>query len=833
MAKSNIEKFNASENPRQGEPKIMTGRVEPVEITEELRNSYLDYAMSVIVGRALPDVRDGLKPVHRRILWAMWEAGLTHGAKYRKSANVVGDVLGRFHPHGDAAVYDAMGRMAQDFSMRYPLIDGQGNWGSIDGDSPAAMRYTECRLSSIAEELLTDIDKETVDLIPNYDATRSEPKVLPASVPHLLMNGADGIAVGMATKIPPHNLGELVDAAAHLVDHPKATSEDLMEFIKGPDFPTGGVIYNRKDIIDAYVSGRGKITIRALAEADEDKIVITEIPYQVNKSELITKIAELVQNKKIDGIKDLRDESDKDGLRIVVDLKKDAAPQKVLNQLWNYTDLQKDYYLNMLALSEGLKPRVMSIKDILAAFVDHRREVIRRRAEFDLVRARERAHILEGLAKALAVIDKVIATIKQSKDKEDAHANLVKQFKLSDIQATAILEMRLQTLAALERKKIEDELNEKQNLIKELTLLLKSPEKISKVVKDELIKIKEKFGDSRRTKVVSSGLKEFRMEDLIPQEEAIIMMSRDGYIKRMPPGAVKSQHRGGKGLIGGEVSESDVLAHILRADTHDNILFFTDRGRVLQTKVYEIPVSSRTSKGKAIHNFLELSAQDKVSAIITYNSSAIAASDENAGTAVYLVMATEKGMIKKTALKDFGNVRRSGIIALALKKDDSLKWVRLSSGKDEIILTTVKGKAIRFKESQVRPMGRTAAGVRAIKLNSGDTVSSLDVVRPSDTDKAQLLVVMANGFAKFTALKEYKVQQRGGQGILTARVTSKTGQVVSAHVVVKETELFAASSRGQIIRTKLASIRKTSRAAQGVRIMRVAPGDAIAGTACI
>jgi len=832
MDKRKVGKPAAAGEPRPGGREAVAGRVVPVEITEELRNSYLDYAMSVIVGRALPDVRDGLKPVHRRILWAMWESGLTHSAKYRKSANVVGDVLGRYHPHGDAAVYDAMGRMAQDFSLRYPLIDGQGNWGSVDGDSPAAMRYTECRLSPLAEELLADIDRNTVDFIPNYDATRSEPKVLPSAVPHLLMNGADGIAVGMATKIPPHNLGELVDATTHLVDHPKATSEDLMGFVKGPDFPTGGVIYNRKDIVDAYVSGRGKVTTRALAEVDEDKIVITEIPYQVNKSELITKIAELVQNKKIEGIRDLRDESDKDGLRIAIDLKKDAVPQKVLNQLWNYTDLQKDYHLNMLALSEGLKPRVMSIKDILSAFVDHRREVVRRRAEFDLTRARERAHILEGLAKALDVIDKVIATIKKSKDKEDAHANLVKQFKLSDVQATAILEMRLQTLAALERQKIEDELKEKLKLIAELILLLKSPEKISKVVKDELLKIKDKFGDERRTKVVAPGLKEFRVEDLVPQEETIIMMSRDGYIKRMLPGAVKSQHRGGKGLIGGEVSESDVLAHLLRADTHDSILFFTDRGHVLQTKVYEIPVASRTSKGKAIHNFLELPPQERVNAIITYGSAALTTSGEKIGAA-YLVMATDKGMIKKTNLKDFGNVRRSGIISIALKKGDALKWVRLSSGKDEVILTTVKGQSIRFKESQVRPMGRTAAGVRAIKLKSGDAVSSLDIVPSSEMDKAQLLVVMANGFAKFTALKEYKVQGRGGSGILTAKVTGKTGQVVSAHVVVKETELFAASARGQIIRTKLASIRKTGRAAQGVRIMKVASGDAIAGTACI
>ncbi len=799
-------------------------RVEKVEITQELRRSYLDYAMSVIVGRALPDVRDGLKPVHRRILWAMWESGITHSAKYRKSANVVGEVLGRYHPHGDVAVYDAVARMAQDFSLRYPLIDGQGNWGSVDGDSAAAMRYTECRLSAIAEELLADIDKNTVDLIPNYDATRTEPTVLPAALPHLLMNGTDGIAVGMATKTPPHNLSELVGATIHLIDHPKATSEDLMEFVQGPDFPTGGIIYNRKDIVEAYASGRGKITVRALAEVDEKNIVISEIPYQVNKAELLTKIAELISEKKIEGIRDIRDESDKDGLRISIDLKNDAVPQKVLNQLWNYTDLQKDYHLNMLALSEGLKPRVMSLKDILTEFIAHRKEVVRRRAEFNLARARERAHILEGLAKALDVIDKVIAAIKKSKDKEDAHQNLIKQFKFSDLQATAILEMRLQTLAALERNKIEEELKEKQKLIAELTLLLKSPEKMAKVVKDELNALKDKYGDKRRTKVVVGGLKEFNAEDLVPQEETIIMMSRDGYIKRLQPNTVRSQRRGGKGLIGGEINESDVLAHVLRANTHDYILFFTDRGRVFQTRVYEIPVASRTAKGKDIHNFLEIQPQEKVNAIIPYDGK------KNGG---YLVMATANGMIKKTDLEDFGNVRRNGIIAIALRKGDALKWIKLSSGKDEVILTTVKGKAIRFKESQVRPMGRTAAGVRGIKLGGSEAVSSLNIITTEQIPSARLLVVMSNGFAKFTPVKEYKVQGRGGQGILTAKVTPKTGSVVSAHIVTGEAELFAASSRGQIIRTKLSTVRETGRAAQGVRIMRVASGDSIAGTTCI
>jgi DNA gyrase subunit A len=802
----------------------MDGKIEKKELTDELRESYLDYAMSVIVGRALPDVRDGMKPVHRRILWAMWDSGLTHSAKLRKSANVVGEVLGRYHPHGDMAVYDSLARMAQDFSLRYPLIEGQGNWGSVDGDSPAAMRYTECRLSKIAEEMLFDIEKETVDFMPNYDGARVEPKVLPAKIPNLLINGSDGIAVGMATKIPPHNLTEVIDAAIYLIQHPKATSEDLMQFIQGPDFPTGGIIYNKKEIIEAYVAGRGRIVARATAEIDERKIVITEIPYQVNKSELLIKIAELVQEKRIEGIKDIRDESDKDGLRIAIDLKADVIAQKILNQLYNSTDLQKDYHLNLLALADGLKPRTMSIKDVLVDYIKHRETVVIRRAQFDLKKAKERAHILEGLAKALAVIDKIIATIKKSADKDDAHKNLVKIFDLSDLQATAILEMKLQTLAALEQQKIEDELKEKMKLIAELTLLLKSPEKIYKVVSDEFKDIKERFGDKRRTKVQISGVADFKVEDLVPQEETIITMSRDGYIKRLPPETFKTQRRGGKGLIGTDVGESDVLAHFMRAKTHDNILFFTDKGRVFQTKVYDIPVGSRTSKGKAIQNFLELPPNEKVSAIITYDS----VKKANDG---YLAMVTLKGVVKKTPLLDFANVRKNGLIAIKLKKEDELKWVKLSSGKDEMILTTKLGQAIHFKESVVRSMGRTASGVRAISLRKGDLVSSFDVIA---VDKeANFLVVMANGYAKLTPLKDYKIQNRGGKGILTAKVTDKTGIVVSSHLITDEIELLAISERGQLLKTNIDSIRQTGRAAQGVRIMRLNSGDNIAGTVCL
>ncbi len=799
------------------------GKIEKREITAELKESYLDYAMSVIVSRALPDVRDGLKPVHRRILWAMWEDGVTHNAKLRKSANVVGSVMGKFHPHGDAAIYDSIARMAQDFSLRYPLIQGQGNWGSIDGDSPAAMRYTECRLSEIAEEMLRDIEKDTVDFVPNYDGTKKEPTVLPTKIPNLLINGSDGIAVGMATKIPPHNLGEVIEAATALIDDPDLTSRDLMKFVQGPDFPTGGIIFNKKEIDEAYVTGRGAIKLRGVAEIEEKKIIISEIPYQVNKSELILKIAELVGEKKLEGIRDIRDESTKE-VRIVIELKSDAVPQKILNQLWRYTDLQKDFHLNMLALTPDLKPETMSIKEVLTGFLEHRLKVVRRRAEFDLMRAKERAHILEGLSKALSVIDKIIATIKKSADKEDAHKKLVLQFKLSDLQAEAILEMRLQTLAGLERQKIEDELKEKLKLIKDLTLLLKSPTKISELVKEELSDIKTKFGDERKTKVQTGGLKDLSMEDLVPKEETIVTMSQDGYIKRLPPATFKTQKRGGKGLIGSEVGESDVLTHFFRADTHDNILFFTEHGRVFQTKVYEIPLGSRVARGKAIHNFLEIPAEEKISATITYG-------DDKKSVQGFLAMVTVKGVIKKTQVSDFLNVRKSGIIAMKLQKGDALRWVKYVTSGEELILTTSGGRSIRFKESGVRSMSRGAAGVKGITLRSGDAVSSFDVVSPNKLSK--LLIVMSNGFAKQTSLKEYKIQSRGGRGILTAKVTSKTGPIVSCHVIGEETEVLSISVKGQILKTSLKSVRLSGRATQGVRIMRLKSGDKIAGTIVI
>lgn len=1195
--------------------------VEPREISTELQESYLDYAMSVIVSRALPDVRDGMKPVHRRILWGMWESGATHSAKTRKSANIVGEVMGKYHPHGDAAIYDTLVRMAQDFSLRYPLVDSQGNFGcftkdtkvklvdgrdlsfgelvkeyeegkknytytvnrlglisvaeikkprltiknaklvrvildngaeirctpnhrfmlrdgsykeakdlqsqeslmpiyerlsvktdrlsregyilihqnktgewvpahhladnynltigkysksagrvrhhvdfnklnnnpdnitrlqwgehwqihynqaanqhknpeyrkkiaegraafwsdpknkeryaqriserntnnwkkpeyrekmrmflsevnkeyiknhpekrlelsqratktlkrlwqnaeyrklfhekivasnkkritnntgkvkflkicrevfenyktlsrelyeqlrnkvygygratswetgvnkyyngddklllqdltrnhkvkeikfldqkedvydltidkshnfalasgvfvhnSIDGDNAAAMRYTEARLAKIAEAMLEDIEKETVDWQPNYDGTRQEPKVLPAKLPNLLLNGAVGIAVGMATNIPPHNLGEVADAILHLADNPKATPEDLMQFVQGPDFPTGGIIYDKKAIAEAYASGHGTITTRGLAEIKEGKgdskndyyIEISEIPYQVNKSELIIKIAELVTEKKIEGIRDVRDESDKDGLSIIIEMKSNATPQKILNQLYEFTDLQKNFNMNMIALAGGLQPEVMSLKDVLSAFLAHRNEVVRRRAQFDLKKAEERAHILMGLSKALSVIDKVIATIKKSKDREDAKINLIKNFQFSERQTDAILEMKLQTLANLERQKIEDELAEKKRIIAELTLLLKSPAKILKVIKDELAEMKNKYNNPRRTRVVAGGLKEFKEEDLIPAEETIITLSQGGYIKRVPPASFKTQGRGGKGLIGSEVNEEDFLSHFMAANTHDNILFFTDHGRVFQTKVYEIPQGTRTAKGKPIHNFLEIPTEEKVNAIITYGKTADG----------HLVMVTKNGMIKKTSLKDFQNVRRNGIIAIGLKKGDLLKWVKLSSGSDDIVITTAMGQAIRFKESQIRAMGRTASGVRGIRLKNSDQVASMDLVTKDDKT-AKLLVVMANGFGKQTAISQYKVQRRGGSGVKTAKITSKTGQLVAAHLVTGEQELLALSAKGQIIRTPLAAIRVASRATQGVKIMTLNAGDKVAGIVCL
>jgi DNA gyrase subunit A len=645
------------------------------EIVTEMQESYLSYAMSVIVARALPDVRDGMKPVHRRILYAMHDMGLSSGGKHRKSATVVGETLGKYHPHGDTAVYDSMVRMAQDFAMRYPLVDGQGNFGSIDGDNAAAMRYTEARLTPIAEEMLKDLEKDTVDFIPNYDNTRTEPAVLPSKVPQLLLNGTLGIAVGMATSIPPHNLTEVVDATEHLIENPKATVEELFQFIKGPDFPTGGEIYNKKEIIQAYVFGKGPILNRAKADIVEEKgkfkIIISELTYQTNKSTLLEKIADLVKEKKIEGIRDIRDESDKDGIRIVIELKNDAFPQKVLNKLFKYTELQKTFHLNMLALTEGIQPQTLSLKQVLEQFIEHRKIVITRRYKFELKKTQERVHILEGLAKALKNIDKVIELIKKSKDREDAKLGLIKVFKLSEIQANAILDMRLQTLAGLERKKILDELEEKLKLIKEIEDILADPKKILKVVKNELTEIKQKFGDERKTKVHSAGVGEFAEEDLIADQEIIVTVTNTGYIKRVDPKSYKAQNRGGKGMIGIKTKEEDFVEHFFVCSSHDDLLFFSNKGKVYQTKAYEIPEATRVSRGRAIVNILGLSSEEKISAVVPLEREK--KGDNGDSQSKFLAMVTKKGIIKKTEVEKFRNIRKGGIAAITLEKDDDLE----------------------------------------------------------------------------------------------------------------------------------------------------------------
>ena len=807
------------------------GYIKSRELTTEMKESYLAYAMSVIVSRALPDVRDGMKPVHRRILFAMRGLGLTHSAKYRKSALVVGDVLGKYHPHGDLSVYDAMVRLAQDFSMRYPLVDGQGNFGSMDGDSPAAMRYTEAKMTSLAEEMMADIEKETVDFVPNYDASRQEPSVLPAKAPQLLLNGTMGIAVGMATNIPPHNLGELVDAISYLIENPDCDVKDLTQFVKGPDFPTGGSIFNQADIMQAYLTGRGSIVCRAETEIVETKsgqfqIIVTEMTYSSNKATMIEKIADLVKAGKLEGIKDLRDESDKDGVRVVIELKKEAFPKKILNKLYTLTDLQKSFHVNMLALVDGIEPKVLNLKAMLEYFIAHRQVVVTRRTQYDLRIAKERAHILEGLKKALDHIDSVIATIRKSATKEIAHDNLMKKFKLSDKQATAILEMRLQTLAGLERQKIEDELKEKMKLIKELEELLKSPKKILGVIKTELQELKDKYADERRTKVVRSAVGEFSQEDLIPNEEAIIVLTEDNYVKRMNPSLYRVQRRGGKGVIGATTKEDDKIDMVVSAMTHDDLFFFTNTGKVFQTKAYEIPVSSRTAKGQAIVNFLQVSPDEKITAIITVGKDS---------QAKYLFMATKFGTVKKTAIDDFTKVRRSGLIALNLAAGDELRWIAPTTGKDEIIITTSAGQAVHFKETDVRGMGRTAAGVRGINLKKNDVVVGMDVVL-KDQKGNQLLVLTENGFGKRSDMKAYKIQRRGGSGIKTAKVTPKTGKLVCAHVVNLdnlEADLIASSANGQIIRVPLKSISALGRATQGVRVMRLNGEDKIAATAVL
>jgi DNA gyrase subunit A len=803
------------------------GLIKARKITEEMRTSYLDYAMSTIVSRALPDVRDGLKPSQRRILYAMYQLGLFHKNKYRKSALVVGDVLGKYHPHGDASVYEATVRLAQDFSLRYPLVDGQGNFGSVDGDRPAQMRYTECRMATIAEELLKDINKDTVNFIDNYDASRKEPQVLPAALPQLLINGAVGIAVGMATNIPPHNVGEIIDALVYLIDNPDCEIEELLNFIKGPDFPTGGVAYSKRDILEAYATGRGRVVTRAKCEIQETKkecfkIVVSEITYQSNKASTIAKIASLVKEGRIEGIKDIRDESDKEGIRIVIELKKDSCPKKILNKLYQLTDLQKNFGFNMLALENGIQPRVMNIKEFLGYYLAHRIEIITRRSQFDLRKAKERAHILEGLKKAISKIDEVIKTIKSSKNKKAAHYNLVKKFKFTNEQAEAILEMKLQTLAGLERQRIEDELEEKKKLIEKLEDLLSSKGKIEKEVKKELKILGDKYRDERKTKIIKGNVGDFSDEDFFPEEEAIVMMSKGGYIKRMNPNAYKVQRRGGSGIIGAATKEDDIISCLFTVQTHDNIYFFSELGRVYSIKAFEIGESSRLSKGKSIANLFSLSQKENITVALPLSSQL---------KYKYLFMATKMGVVKKVALDKFLNIRSSGIIAIKLRKDDNLQWVDLTSSEDEIIMVTRKGQAIRFKEKDVRSMGRTAAGVRGIKMKEGDNLVGVDVIPQGETKDKSLLVITEKGYGKKTDLSKYKLQKRGGMGVKTIKINARNGEVAHASLVLKDEEnsdIIATSSHGHIIRMEIKSISKLGRVTQGVKIMRLKDNDKLA-----
>ncbi len=802
------------------------GNVQARTLETEMETSYLDYAMSVIVARALPDVRDGLKPVHRRILHVMNSTGLRHTAKYRKSARIIGEVMGKFHPHGDSAIYDAMARLAQPWSMRYPLVDGQGNFGSMDGDPPAAMRYTEARMAGIAEELLFDIDKDTVEFRPNFDGSEKEPVVLPAKLPNLLLNGQMGIAVGMATNIPPHNLGELVDGITHLIDNPEATAVDLMNFVKGPDFPTGGIIYGADSIKQAYGTGKGSVVVRAVAEIEEDKkgnfhIVVTEIPYNQNKATLVEKIAELARDKRIVGISDLRDESSRKGVRIVVDLKKDAYPKKVLNQLYKMTPMQNAFHFNMLALVDGLQPRVLNLEMILREYLKHRQIVVRRRTEFELRKARDRAHVLEGLTIALDHIDEVIKTIRASQTTDEAQANLIKQFKLTEIQAKAILAMQLRTLAGLERKKIEDELAELKKLISELEKILASESEILRVIREELADMKDKYGDARRTKIVASELGKFSEEELVPNEQVIVTLTAGNYIKRIPSNTYRSQGRGGKGIMGMTTKEEDVVEHLVLTQNHDWMLFFTNKGRVFRLKVHEIPAASRIAKGQAIVNLLQLQPEEKVTSLVTF------ASDSTDG---YLFMATRLGTVKKTALADYANVRQSGLIAIKLDPGDELKWVKITTGKDEIVMSTALAQALRFKETDVRPMGRATRGVRGIRLRPNDLVVGVDVVVPD----SQLLVVMENGYGKRTKIEQFTTHARGGVGIKAGVVTSKTGKTVEVRAVtdIKE-DLVVVSIQGQVIRLPLKDVSLIGRATQGVRIMRMKEDDKVASVALV
>lgn len=807
--------------PEQTHSKVLEHRT----VEDVMEDSFLRYSMSVIIDRALPDVRDGMKPVHRRILYTMGEQGLRPGGRFAKSARIAGDVMGKYHPHGDSSIYDSMVRLAQDWVMRYPLVQGQGNFGSMDGDPAAASRYTEARLGRAGNELLTDLDKETVDFRDNYDGSEQEPVVLPAKLPNLLLNGQVGIAVGMATSIPTHNLGELVDATVELIDNPDATVDDLLRYVKGPDFPTGAVVYGGDPMRQAYMTGRGSVTIRAVATIEEAKkgrhqIVVTEMPYAVNKANLIEKIADLVKDKKLTTISDLRDESARGNVRVVIELKKDAYPKKVLNQLYKLTALQTTFHYNMLALIDGIQPRILGLHDILSEFIKHRQQVVRRRTEYELRKAKERAHILEGYKIALDHIDEVIKTIRASKTQDEAEAALIEKFALSEIQAKAILAMQLRRLTGLEREAIENELNELRTLISKLEAILADEKEILAIIKTELLEMKEKYGDERRTKIINHELGKFSDEELIPEEDTVVLLTTENYIKRTLLTDYRRQNRGGKGKRGMTTKEEDVIDQIVPANTHDWLLFFTNKGRVFRLKAYEVPAASLAAKGVAAVNLLQLQPEEKITSIIGLGKDA---KDDG-----YLFMATIKGTVKKTPLKDYANIRTNGLITINLDSGDELRWIKQTTGDNDVIISTSAGQAVRFNEQECRPMGRAARGVRGVRLRPNDSVVGMDVV---NDDEQTLLVISEKGFGKKTKVANFPSHKRGGVGIKAAVVTTKTGPIISVQTIDPSmAEAILVSKNGQTIRLGLDDIKLLGRTTQGVTIMRLSDGDAVSST---
>ncbi|MDQ3123435.1 MAG: DNA gyrase subunit A [bacterium] len=795
-------------------------------VEEEMETSYLQYSMSVIVARALPDVRDGLKPVHRRILYVMDKTGLRSTGKHTKSAQIVGEVMGKYHPHGDTAIYDSMVRLAQPFATRYMLVDGQGNFGSMDGDPPAAYRYTEARMTKASEAMIEDIDKDTVPFRDNFDGSQQEPEVLPAKLPNLLLNGQVGIAVGMATSIPPHNLGELVDAIVVQIDNPEATLDDLMEHVQGPDFPTGGIIYGRESIRTAFATGRGGVVVRGVANIEEtnknrQRIVITEIPYAVNKAGLVEKIADLVRDKKISGISDIRDESARGSVRVVIDLKKDAYPKKLLNQLYKLTPLQTAFHYNMLALIDGIQPRVLGLQDVLIEYIKHRQVVVRRRTEFELRKAKDRAHILEGLKIALDHIDEVIKTIRASQTTDEAQANLIEQFDLSEIQAKAILAMQLRTLTGLQRQEIENELAELLILISKLEAILGNEKEILKIIKTELLEMKKQFGDERRTQVIPQELNKLGDEDLIPDEQVVVTLTANNYIKRSSVSDYKKQGRGGKGRRGMATREEDVIEHVVNASTHDYLLFFTNKGRVFRLKTYEVPAVGLNAKGIAIVNLLQLQPEETVSAVVNVNKKA-----EHGN----MMMCTVRGVVKKTPFDQYKNVRSSGLITINLDQGDELKWIRMTDSNNEVVISTLQGQAIRFHEKDVRPMGRASRGVRGIRLRAGDQVIGMDIVE----ETTSIFVISELGYGKRTKISQFTAHARGGVGIRSAVVNKKTGNLVGVKALTDASqEIIIISTQGQTIRLGLKDIPELGRATQGVRIMRMNDKDSVASLALV